>query len=140
MQNKRDFKRVPALTGPRLKLFASKWRLWWTELQPSWRETEQWPFERTITQAADGDTWDTLLQGGSNGVFLIIVSLSWWVSAVHKGSGKQTNAWKELSEAMADVDWVFEQLAGCGGVASSPGTKRKAGVSTRPEPRKKARK
>lgn len=120
------------MAGHRLKPFVANWKLWWAELQPIWRSTEQWPFDHTVPA---GSSWDVLLQGGPNGVYSVIVSLGWWVSAV---SG-QTKQQDEAFDVAKDVRWVFEQLFECtgklGGVA-----KRKVSDSESTELNTKTRK
>ena len=50
------------------------------------------------------------MHGGSNGLYLVVVSLGWWVVAASKVIDEKPAEWTQTSEAMADVDWVLGQL------------------------------
>lgn len=106
IQNARNYKKAPSLAGGRLRQFVEEWKQWWAELQPKWRNTKDWPFER---QSSTKGSWETLLLGGPNGIYLIMISLSWWVSAVTKDS-QDGKDWHEALEALKEVHWVFSQL------------------------------
>ena len=51
--------------------FAAEWKEWWNTLQPSWRSDGS-----NQDCLADAD-WQVLQKGGSNGIFIIIMCLSW---------------------------------------------------------------
>ena len=84
------------------------WRSWWEILQPHWRSVDVWPFSRDVSDSTAD--WACLLQGGSNGLYLVVVSLGWWVVAASKVIEEKPTEWTQTSEAMVDVDWVLGQL------------------------------
>jgi len=81
------------------------WIGWWTSLQPDWRNTGSWPLPRS--PSADG-SWDELLVGGKDGLFIVVMSLSWWIVECAKGEGESEES--ELEEALADISWVLSNL------------------------------
>ena len=54
------------------------------------------------TVPADVD-WGLLMRGGSNGLAIVIVALSWWVNATDAPN-------LDLSSAIDDVNWVLSEL------------------------------
>jgi hypothetical protein len=53
----------------------------------------------------NGD-WLSIRKGGSNGFFIIILTLSWWLNA---GAGV-VDADPEFARALEDVSWVLDHL------------------------------
>ena len=91
----------------KLRPYSAMWKSWWKILQPDGRDVSQWPFPR------DADTncnWTSLLQGGVNGLYLIVVSLGWWIVAASKVAEDKPVEWQQAADVMDDVDWVFECL------------------------------
>lgn len=82
--------------------FAVVWRAWWESLQPSWRPQEYWPPSRDTPPDED---WGVLHRGGINGLFVVLMCLSWW--AQKSLSAKEQLAFKE---AKSDVAWVIQQV------------------------------
>ena len=80
--------------------FEEHWVQWWSAAQPEWRDTERWPF---LQDGTAGD-WGRLSSGGKDGLFLVVVSLGWWVHA------RDPAADCKLDAAISDVSWVLEQL------------------------------
>ena len=99
-KNGRPFvgKNVPNIDS--IKTFEAKWITWWSAAQPLWRDTKNWPFAKGKGAAKD---WGHLPDGGKDGLFLIVVSLAWWVYARGPEESK-------LDDAIADVTWVIETL------------------------------
>lgn len=83
--------------------FAERWREWWIKCQPSERTQEQWPFPREPRPGLD---WGKLLNGGRRGIFLFVISLSWWATSLDSSISLP-----ELIEAIDDLNWVLCQLA-----------------------------
>ena len=91
-------KNIPSISS--LQDFEDKWIQWWSAAQPQWRDTRNWPFEK-------GDIigeWGDLLDGGKDGLFLIIVSLGWWIQAQDPTKEPKVN------NAIMDVSWVTDKL------------------------------
>ena len=77
---------------------------WWENLQPSWRKNDLdtcFPLSRDVP---NGETWQSLRKGGTAGVYVVIVSLSWWVKA--QSLDRDVNAWSVVD----DLLWVIQQM------------------------------
>jgi hypothetical protein len=81
--------------------YQEKWIEWWSAAQPQWRNTEDWPFNR---EDVTGKDWGRLLDGGKDGMYLVIVSLAWWICA------EESEDESALEEAIDDVTWVIKNL------------------------------
>ena len=92
-------KNIPTIDS--VEEFEASWIKWWTAGQPEWRDTEDWPFEMGD---ATGKDWCNLPDGGKDGIFVVIVSLAWWVCARGSSGGRK------LDEALTDVTWVLDGL------------------------------
>lgn len=82
-------------------MFEEKWIEWWVKSQPEWRGVDEWPLLRDDTTVGD---WGHLSSGGKDGLFLIVLSLGWWVHA----QGSAVNS--KVEDAIADVSWVMRHL------------------------------
>jgi hypothetical protein len=107
---------VPSLNvGSYGKLFKE----WWMMMQPAWRN-KGGPLVRDVLQ---GETWQTLKKGGSAGIYVVIIALSWWVKAEYSEHNKhEIDVWMLVD----DLSWVIQQM-------------RKGMVSIEPEPVSKKR-
>ncbi|EMD30793.1 hypothetical protein CERSUDRAFT_78616 [Gelatoporia subvermispora B] len=98
---------------------------WWRSLQPPFRHGD-WPHFR-IHYTGETD-WGVLLQGGTNGIFLVVLAF-WWLSR----KASTDTAVLDLNDLIADVTWVLREMTddlNGGHVASgslSKKGKRKAG-------------
>ena len=72
--------------------------------QLKWRDTRGWPLAREDTTGKD---WGYLLDGGKDGLFLIVISLGWWVHA------RDPSEESKVDDAIMDVTWVLENLISC---------------------------
>ena len=70
--------------------------------------TDQWPFNREVDHTTYD--WTPLLQGGPNGMYLVVVSLGWWLLAASKAADEKPAEWAQVEEALADVEWVLGHL------------------------------
>jgi hypothetical protein len=84
--------------------FGATWKQWWINMQPSWRKGESL-LTRTLPENVDWD-WETLSHGGLKGLLLVVMTLSWWISAT-KGDSEFD---LELRNAIDDVKWVLGEL------------------------------
>lgn len=82
--------------------FAAAWKLWWEGLQPAWRIQGTWPLGREVP--ADED-WSILRRGGNNGLFLVVMCLSWWGTTAKSKNDRAT-----FEAAKQDVVWVLEKV------------------------------
>jgi hypothetical protein len=78
--------------------YAAAWWTWWIAHQPEWREAR-----KLLQDTHKGEKWSQLCRGGSNGIFMLILSLSWWLGAIGEPSA-------DILKAIRDVSWVFDQL------------------------------
>ena len=75
---------------------------WWNSIQPSWRVQPAGDRSRTCPASED---WTTLRKGGSSGLYIVLVALSWWVRTLDPNNGESL-AWN----IVADFGWVLEQI------------------------------
>ncbi|KAI0686906.1 hypothetical protein C8T65DRAFT_560514, partial [Cerioporus squamosus] len=61
-----------------LPSFVTQFRKWWARLQPSdcCDPEELWPLLRNVPE--DASRWSDVKRGGCNGLFMVIMCLSWW--------------------------------------------------------------
>ena len=108
IRSRRQYSKVPVLTTAKLRPYAASWTRWWKALQPKERGVDQWPFSRGVNDAACD--WAPLLQGGPNGLYLVIASLGWWLVAASRVADEKVAEWTQVQDAVSDVEWVFERL------------------------------
>jgi len=84
-----------------LENYERVWFKWWTAMQPEWRDVDSWPFSQ---DEGDINDWGNLIHGGKDGLYVVVVSLAWWVHA--RDPVKESL----LDDAIADVSWVLDQL------------------------------
>ncbi|KIL53788.1 hypothetical protein M378DRAFT_93542 [Amanita muscaria Koide BX008] len=99
IKRKRLISHLPPVEKP--SEFGATWKLWWVKMPPAWREGEL--LVKTLPTDVD---WEPILRGGSNGLSIVVMALSWWVHAM--GSTNQHDL--ELSAAINDVTWVLSKL------------------------------
>lgn len=100
MKQKRPLSNAPVIDAGE---FGAQWQTWWTAMQPEWRTLDAvWPFPHVIP--AEG-SWGRLEHsGGSNGMFLVVLTLSWWARAVSQPSDTKFNL------AVKDVTWMLDAV------------------------------
>ncbi|TFK80025.1 hypothetical protein K466DRAFT_451785, partial [Polyporus arcularius HHB13444] len=61
-----------------LGTFLAQFRQWWARLQPSERRDrdELWPLLKN--EPEDTERWSDIRRGGWNGLFMVVMCLSWW--------------------------------------------------------------
>ena len=82
--------------------FASSFMAWWIALQPGWRLADDGSFKY---EALKNEDWRVLHKGGSAGLYIVVVALSWWVRALMPEI-PSFRAWT----AVHDVQWVIDQI------------------------------
>ena len=82
--------------------FASSFMAWWIALQPGWRLADDGSFKY---EAPKNEDWRVLHKGGSAGLYIVVVALSWWVRALTPEI-PSFHAWT----AVHNVQWVIMKL------------------------------
>ena len=73
---------------------------WWAKIQPSWRN-EGGTFMRNVPQ---DESWQTLKKGGTAGIYVVVIGLSWWVTA--QRVERDADVWPLVN----DLSWVIQQM------------------------------
>lgn len=82
--------------------YSKAWISWWRACQPSWRQTQEWPLPK---EAPIGARWEKLAARGQNGMFIVVMSTTWWAIAI-----ESPDHYRVFDEAVDDVRWVIEQV------------------------------
>ena len=103
-----DFNKVPEILS--LAHYREMWIRWWKSLQPTWRCPDDisecpWPLPRKLP-SDHGMLWEKLLAGGKDGLFVVVMSLSWWILKCPQ-DGEEIS---ELEKALVDVSWVLANM------------------------------
>jgi hypothetical protein len=91
---------VPVVKPPD---YGSRFRAWWTLLQPPWRKNKNMVLvhHRDIP---NGETWQPLRRGGTAGIYIVVMGLSWWIKI--QEAEHDANAWSTVE----DLLWVIQQM------------------------------
>jgi hypothetical protein len=96
----RKFSNIPTI---KVGEFVGAFREWWKALQPPNRDMSSgWPPPRDLSDDTD---WSSLSHTGRNGVFLVMMSLSWWA---HHATSPALVA--EFDNVVEDVNWAFTTI------------------------------
>ena len=87
----RNFDKQPDLAND-VKTYALNWSAWWKAINPA------------DNNGADRD-WSSLAKGGPNGLYVVILSLGWWLFALHS-----TGPSADYLKAIEEVQWSLEQV------------------------------
>ena len=72
-------------------------------MQPSWRD-QGGPLVRDVPK---DETWQTLRKGGTAGIYVVIIGLSWLIKAVQlKNAEVDTTPWTLVD----DISWVIKEM------------------------------
>ncbi|TFY50296.1 hypothetical protein EVG20_g11603 [Dentipellis fragilis] len=89
----------------------ASWSTWWVSLQPAYRIKEG---SARMDHAEKDDEWDHLVVGGNNGIYIIVISLSWLLRSIQaftdSGGDGVERLRQEAQQLVDDVCWVFEQI------------------------------
>jgi len=100
MKYGRDFSRGDNVDAEK---FGTSFLEWWLTIQPTTRK--MWP--PTYEPLPEGFSFDYFNRGGPNGVFLVVLCLTWWANALTPDTDH--TSFKLVTN---DVCWVLEQVAG----------------------------
>jgi hypothetical protein len=84
-----------------IKVFSRSWWTWWEGLQPEWRIAAGRPFSQKVPLGEV--SWESLFKSGCNGFFIVVLTISWWLTAV-KGNLDD----EDFSQAFSDVLWTTD--------------------------------
>lgn len=87
----------PSITN--LKMFKEHFWRWWSALQPEWREV-------SVEVMMPGESWESAMFPGVNGMCSIVALLRWWGEAA-MGQDEEMMEWRK---AVKDVVWVMRSL------------------------------
>lgn len=108
--------------------FGCSWNEWWFGMQPSWREEGK---SHDVPPEAD---WFPLLNGGPNGMLIVILALAWWKrSSDDKDSSEQAS----IAFGIDEVSWVLVQMQASLVGERAIGKKRQLEESSNMEPNTK---
>jgi len=75
---------------------------WWIAIQPKWRLADDGSF---IYSMLAGEDWHSLHKGSSSGLYIIVITLSWWVKTLTLDDS-HIHIWT----AVHDITWVIDQV------------------------------
>src|SRR5216684_864424 len=78
LKNGRKYGFTPTITNP--TKYKVSWQKWWQGLQPKWHQLDDGTLLQEVPEM--GEQWESLQRGGTNGFFMIVLALSWWVGAM----------------------------------------------------------
>ena len=76
---------------------------WWTFLQPPWRKDTVVSLVH-FRDIPSGETWQVLKKGGTAGIYVVVMALSWWIKAQQQEH--VDDAWSTVD----DLLWVIQQM------------------------------
>lgn len=82
--------------------YSRKFIAWWRNLQPTWRHAADGALSRT---EPEGKAWTTLAKGGTSGLYVVVMALSWWIRALDDGD-TTSEVWSNIS----DVCWAIRMI------------------------------
>lgn len=74
-------------------------------MQPSWRVANGAEEAEQLSRDTPAqETWQSLKKGGTAGIYVVIVGLSWWVAA--QNLERDENLWAVVD----DVSWILQEI------------------------------
>jgi len=83
--------------------YGSHFLKWWKDIQPDWRIQGDLLCQ-SIPDSDKSEVWASLRKGGSAGLYMVVIALSWWLVALGEDDNKE--AWV----AVEDITWVIWQV------------------------------
>lgn len=108
----RPYAKAPDVTDC-VEEFGSEWLIWWRCLQPDWRVEDNDPpniigLTDDMPAKYEGRDWTTLSKPGPNGIFLVLLGLSWWGQGLQTcEDAHQIGRWHA---GVSDMYWIFEHM------------------------------
>jgi hypothetical protein len=82
--------------------YGSRFQAWWKAIQPSWRLTSSTSLSRDVPANSAKETWAGLKKGGSAGLYVVVMALSWWIASLKGDLGDS-----RVYETVNDIAWVL---------------------------------
>jgi len=75
-------------------------------LQPGWQKDDVRSIVTLVLfrDIPEGETWQGLRKGGTVGIYVVVMALSWWIKA------QETERDPEVWSSVGDVLWVLERM------------------------------
>ena len=93
-------KHEPIIVKP--SAYGIQFMAWWHILQPLWCISSPGVFGRDVSA---NKSWVNLDKGGSSGIYIMVVALSWWINALISNT-ENSDAWMIVSNVL----WVLQQI------------------------------
>lgn len=106
LKNGRKYTAPPKITN--VVEYNQSWWKWWKMLQPEWWQTTQKNNVLSHKVPESGEEWSRTCQGGTNGFYMIIPTLAWWVAEGDQNLANVKDA--DLHLAIDDTSWVLERM------------------------------
>jgi hypothetical protein len=86
--------------------FGNQFMDWWMMMQPGWRKDDTRSLVSLVLfrDIPQGETWQGLRKGGTAGIYVVVMGLSWWIKA--QGIEHDDN----VRSAVEEVLWVLRQM------------------------------
>jgi len=88
-------------------MYCTQFTEWWGGLQPSWHQFQgaNSPLN-LVCETLKAETWQALKKGGTSGIYVVVMDLSWWIKGQQNKCN--ANAWAVVD----DLSWVIQQMSG----------------------------
>lgn len=82
--------------------YGSRLQLWWRAIQPDWRKQTDGPLSRDVPGQ---ESWASLKKGGSAGLYIVVMALSWGVLNL-----KDVSVDPQVWATVDDITWVLSSV------------------------------
>ncbi|KAI0741517.1 hypothetical protein C8Q80DRAFT_1063988, partial [Daedaleopsis nitida] len=72
----RKYEKAPKIKS--LPAFIQQFRKWWAQVQPHKHCDPEEPWPLLKNEPEDPDSWSDVKRGDCNGIFMVLMCLSWW--------------------------------------------------------------
>lgn len=87
-------------------VYGARFMEWWGGLQPSWRQFKGGnSLLHLVRETPKAETWQALKKGGTSGIYVVVMALSWWIKG--QRNERDANAWAVVD----DLSWVIQQMS-----------------------------
>ena len=93
-------KKKDAIPSLKFGRYGKAFKEWWTLMQLSWRGNGA----SLMHVVPKGENWKMLRKGGTSGMYVVVVGLSWWIKIQH--TWRDSGAWALVN----DLSWVIQQM------------------------------